>query len=322
MAPHCFTGPLFLVGRPRSGTKLLRTLLNQHPAVSIPVHETHFIVPMVKRFGLSPNLQDARRYQRFFRALAGSSFYHVMQAEGLTLAVDYLPRVADLNAWPSICEAILKFYGPAGPDHEGVWGDKTPGYLKQIGYLARAFPGARFIHIVRDPRDCCLSTHKVWGRSILLVAELWRRDIERARVAGRGLGERYYEVHFETLLSRSADTLQQICAFIGIDYRPEMMELSTPAENLGDAAGHRQIVASNQRKYLAQLPEATVRRIEEIVYPVATQLGYAPVFATGFRPLHRAEALWLTLYDRFAWTRFHMDEKGVRQGLAFLSRSL
>jgi hypothetical protein len=98
--------------------------------------------------------------------------------------------------------------------------------------------------------------------------------------------------------------------------------MSMPAENLGDATGHTRIVNSNQQKYLSHFAPNTVRLIEEVVYPLAMELGYTPYFATRFSPLHPTKALFLWFQDGIAWTRFHFEEKGIRQGLAYLYRSL
>ncbi|MCC6456093.1 MAG: sulfotransferase [Caldilineaceae bacterium] len=316
-----FCGPLFIVGRPRSGTKLLRTLLNEHLDVSIPPAETHFIVPAIKRYGLQPRLDGGHRFEKFYAELAGSTFYRNMKSMGKILSKAQL-QSADLSSWASICEVILKFYGPKGLEHAALWGDKTPSYLTHMALLKRAFPAARFLHILRDPRDYCLSMLKVWGRNSLLSAELWRNDIQAARQVGEQLGEDYAEIRFEKLLSAPEETLRAVCAFVGIDYLPAMVNMSLPSENLGDATGQRRIVDSNQQKYLSQFAPDTVRRIEEIVYPLAIELGYTPCFATHFSPLYPTETIFLRFQDGMAWTKFHFDEKGIRQGLAYLYRSL
>jgi len=53
-----FFGPLFIIGMPRSGTKLLRDLMNQNPKIGIPAAETHFIPFMIKKFGDPPNFYE------------------------------------------------------------------------------------------------------------------------------------------------------------------------------------------------------------------------------------------------------------------------
>lgn len=315
-------GPLFIVGRPRSGTKLLRQLLNEHPEVNIPLYETHFIVPAIRRFGLQPRLHDDKRFDIFFAGVARSNFYKNMQAEGLVLSAEYLRQIADLDSWPSIFEVILKFYGPKGSDHTGIWGDKTPSYLPDIGLLDRVFPGAHFLHILRDPRDCCLSMQKVWGRDLWITADIWQNEVRQARQSGQQIGPRYTEVRFEALLSNPEETLQTGCDFLGIDYLPSMTHLSAPAENLGDATGYSRIVSTNQQKYLSQLAPEQIKRIEEIVYTTAVDLGYELHYAQYPRPLQPGEAVVRKLQDRIAWAKFHLQGKGLRHGLAYLYRSL
>jgi hypothetical protein len=237
------------------------------------------------------------------------------------LTAEHLRRAADLDSWASIVDLVLRFYGPKGEDHAGIVGDKSPSYLTHLPLLKDAFPGARFLHIIRDPRDHCLSMHKVWGRNLLRAAELWRRDVRKARKAGQQLGQHYAEMRFEMLLAQPEATLRLVCTFLDIAFDPAMAQLSMPAENLGDTTGQSQIVDSNQRKYLSQLSPTVIKRIEEVVYPLATELGYAPQFADHFHPLHPAAAFFFKLQDGMGWTKFHIQEKGLRQGVEYLYRS-
>lgn len=115
--------------------------------------------------------------------------------------------------------------------------------------------------------------------------------------------------------------MSEVCDFIGIDFLPSMINMSKPSENLGDTTGNTHIVVSNQHKYASQLPEHTIKRIEEIVYPLALELHYAPEFATDFRPLLPTRVLLLKVQDGIAWTMFHFGEKGIRRGLEYLYHS-
>ena len=81
--------------------------------------------------------------------------------------------------YAGVVEAYYKQY--AENKHAQIWGDKTPGYLSHIPLLKRLYPQAKFIHIIRDVRDYCLSIHKAWNKNILRAAQRWSDDIMMVR---------------------------------------------------------------------------------------------------------------------------------------------
>ncbi len=97
-----FCGPLFIVGLPRSGTKLMRTLLNQHPNISLTLAESHFIPYFLKTFGEEPNLQEPSRLARFLKHFRRATFYKTSQKFGYQFDEKAFTETVDLNSWPAI----------------------------------------------------------------------------------------------------------------------------------------------------------------------------------------------------------------------------
>ena len=185
--------------------------------------------------------------------------------------------------------------------------------------LKAAFPSARFIHIIRDPRDYCLSNRKTWGKSILRAAEAWRESVTSACAAGRELGADYIEVHYEALLDEPEATLRPVCSFLGCPFDPAMLQLSAPSENLGDTKNVARIVTDNKRKYRAELSEREIRRVEEIVLPAARDVGYPTDSAdVSFKALGRLERSLYAMHDAWATLRFRVGAHGLGRGLRFL----
>jgi hypothetical protein len=183
--------------------------------------------------------------------------------------------------------------------------------------LKEAFPQAKFVHIIRDPRDYCLSVKKTWGKDMYRAAHRWREDILTARTDGRRLKEDYLEVFYEQLLENTEGTLQEICRFLKCTFCPEMMELKRPAEVLGDAKGSLKVVSQNVNKFRDQMPPSQIRKIEEIVYPAAKELNYSPQLARTYRPLTPAHLKWLVVCDVCNLLLFHTREKGLVMGLKY-----
>lgn len=319
---HSFTGPLFIVGMPRSGTKLLRDLLKQNPKIGIPSAETDFIPYMISRFGNPPNFENNRELDRFYEELRKTTFWGWMEKEDLILRKDDIYQVAKKKSWNSIFTVILKFYSSQKRDEDFIWGDKSITYLCYMKLLKEVFPEAKFVHIIRDPRNCCLSAKKAWGKSLYRTARLWRQRIAIARVDGHQLREDYMEVFYETLLDYPEMVMRSICEFLGCEFTPEMTELSKPSENLGDTKGQARIVKQNKKKYRIELSQSQIRRIEEIVYPVAKSLPYKFEFAVKFKPLSHLMSKILMFYDGLAILKFNIQEKGILKGITYVNHKI
>lgn len=311
MQTSCFTGPLFIVGMPRSGTKLLRELLNRHPGIAIPVIESQFIPDMIAQFGNPPDLGFDDEFDRFYQKFSGTKFFLKMKERGYILNKDELDRTMDRRSWSSILEAIFKFYAPPEKDKNFIWGDKTPSYLTHIDLLKSLYPQARFLHIIRDPRDYALSVNKTWGKSLYRAACLWRNGIEKARSSGHKLGQDYKELFYEALLENPEKILRDICQFLNCDFRLEMTRLKAPSENLGDTKGEIEIIRNNRRKYLTQLSPLTVKRIEEIVHPISAALGYEAEYGAKFRPLSPILSQMYRVYDKYMTMWFYFNKARV-----------
>jgi hypothetical protein len=309
-----FAGPVFIIGMPRSGKKLLRDLLNQNSRIGIPIHETGFIPHMADRFGNPPKFDDQHEFHKFYEEFIQDPFFQQFKRKGRVLSKEDLDKAADKTSWHSILECILRFYAPDGRAEDFIWGDKSPHYLTYMPLLKEMLPKARFIHCIRDPRDYCLSHKKVWGKSIYRAAESWRQRMEAALADSHQLGTDYMEVFYESLLEDPRKTLSNICEFLDCEFISSMTELSRSPETLGDTRGQVRIVRDNRNKYLTQLTPSQVMRIEEIVCPVARVVGYE-LDDVKFKPVEPQMLKVLTLYDAWTSLRFHVHQYGLRQGL-------
>lgn len=311
-----FAGPLFIVGMPRSGTKLLRGLLKRHPRIGVPAAETEFLPWLARRFARFGDLRDPARFAVFYGAISRHSYFRWRREHG---------RPVDARRWHAACadfsaagvfEALVRTDVDAPPGSGRIWGDKSPSYIDDLPLLKQLYPAAKVLHIVRDVRDYCLSAHKAWGKDMLRAAQRWADGVSKARRDGADLGPDYLELRFEDLLERPEAELRRVCAFLGVEFEPTMLELGKPSENLGDARGAREVVRSNRGKWRAMAPE-TLARVEEIAGPVLLECGYA--LALPPRPPRRLGGLEIRLAQlRDGW---HLVRAG-RNGSGFWRKAL
>jgi hypothetical protein len=311
--------PLFVVGMPRSGTKLLRALLNRHPEVDLCPNETHFIPYMLSRYGPPSTGEWARDV---YRDLCATPFYGLMKQVGRELSWPQWNALVESSdgQWATLLEGVLRFYGEKGLPNAKVWGDKTPGYLRHIPLLKKTFPGARFVHILRDPRDYCLSVRRAWGKSILRAADRWQSDVAAARFDGQGAGQDYTEIKYEELVGDPKVVLNHTCDFLGITYSDGMLDLTAPVENLGRARDHVGILGSNFGQFRQQLSAKEIQQVEQIAYRQMLAVGYQPEQADRHVPLSPIGRRFMAAYDGWASVTFHLRDKGFVPGLTYAYR--
>jgi hypothetical protein len=206
----------FIVGVPRSGTTLLRLMLDAHSDLSIP-SETHFIPGIVDICRASDNPGST-----FVHYLISHPRWHDWHLDEASLS----RAVGNIRPF-DISRAIDAFYQVyAGRFNKPVWGDKTPGYMLHLRLIHHLFPNARFIHILRDVRDIYLSMKSMWWgpRTPEATARWWKERIFEARRQAAALPEGcYMEVRFDDLILAPEDTLKQVCQFIDLPFQKEML---------------------------------------------------------------------------------------------------
>jgi hypothetical protein len=208
----------FIVGSPRSGTTLVRLMLDSHPLLAIPP-ETHFI-PALAALGTDGDLRD-----RFWTTI--TSFPPGVSAWGdFGLSQESfkaeLARIEPFN----VSDGLRCFYRAYAREHgKPAYGDKTPGYTHHLPLISALLPESAVIHVIRDGRDASLSLREMWfspGNDIETQARHWRDNVLAAR-AGAASCARYTEVRLEDLLTRTEPELARLCAFLDMPFEPAML---------------------------------------------------------------------------------------------------
>jgi hypothetical protein len=206
----------------RSGTTLLRLMLDAHSEMAIPP-ETHFVPQLIR--------QTRKRGVGCEEAHAVVTGHRQWGDFGLDSG-DLLRRYCELDRITpeSTVRAFFELYA----EREGKprWGDKTPSYVKRMKQIEGAIPEAHFIHMIRDGRDAALSRFKRLLKEpppIETVAGRWRKKIEAAREDAGGLS-RYMEVQYEDLVRDTEGELRRVCEFIDLPWEDEVLRYYERAE--------------------------------------------------------------------------------------------
>lgn len=241
----------FIVGVGRSGTTLLRLMLDAHPDLTIP-SETHFL-PAVLELARSKILTPESFTDTVTQCHTWVDFQIAEQRLGNALA--------QLQEF-SISDALRCFYRVyACRFNKPRWGDKTPLYNLHMLSIQEVLPEAHFVHVIRDGRDVALSLRHLWfgpGNDIVGLARHWCERLRESRQQAQSV--RYYmEVRYENLIRDPRRELQAICRFIDLPYRDEMESYHKTAQariaELGDRRNQAGgiIVKKEQRIAIYQL---------------------------------------------------------------------
>ena len=286
------TPPLIVLGVSRSGTTLLRVILDRTAGVAIP-DESFFVPLLARRHG------RAVRRERFLDDLRRIP---AIRAWGVAIA-DVSTRIRD--GMPTAQAIAAVFEANAAMHGKPHWGDKTPMYMRHLDLLEQLFPSAQYVHLIRDGRDAAISflqmpagTYtRTWAHpaSAREFACLWRVEVSAARELGARVGpDRYHEARYEELVAEPAATVRAICEFAAIPFRDEMLAYST-AVDVSEKPHQQRLLqppTAGVRNWRSELDAAAVRGFEDVAGDLLDDLGYETRHAEPPSPRARAALAW------------------------------
>ena len=212
------SAPIFVVGSPRSGTTLLRLLLDAHPRISCG-EETHFLRDLETIVGRNWTLVSTYELPREW----------------------WLDRIRELYA--GFQAEVLARSGKTR------WAEKDPTYTLHLPFIEELFPDALFVHLLRDGHDVVASFRDRWGYTSAARAARteWARYVRAAReLEARLPAGRFLELRYEELVAEPERQGQRLFAFLGEDWDPAVLEF--------DPAQHR--ATECYQRFTAQRREA------------------------------------------------------------------
>lgn len=264
--------PFFIVGASRSGTTLLRLMLNRHPHLCIPP-ESHFITH------LHAEQPELLSHDDFYQRLIS----HERLADW-QLDLDALRRRIESTPlqWAPLFDAVFRLYA----DRQGKrrWGDKTPDYVRVLDRLERLFPQALFVHLVRDGRDVACSLLEVpwFSDNMEKIARFWADSVRMGRESGKRIGpSRYLELRYEQLIQQPEQQLQRVCDFLGepmdrcmLDYHEDADAAIPPERRAWHQRVGRPVDSSRIGRWKTDLTRRQRRTLKKIAGDLLEELGY------------------------------------------------
>jgi hypothetical protein len=275
---------VFIVGCPRSGTTLLRRMVDAHRQIAI-TRETHWITKRFeRRQGVTPDglvtpelLSWLLSDERFTRMGIGQD------------KLEELVAGEEPVSYSTFVTGVFDLYGKG--QGKRLVGDKTPGYVRRIPTLHALWPKARFVHLIRDGRDVCMSilnwkkAERVLGRfstwaedQVTTAALWWEWHVRLGREDSGSLPPKlYHEVRYEALVSESAKECEKLCCFLDLPYDDAMLKFHEGRTKIKphlDAKKGWWPLTPGLRKWSEQMPAKDLERFEAAAGDLLEELGY------------------------------------------------
>lgn len=268
-------GPIFVVGSMRSGSTLLRLILDSHPRIAIGP-ETGFMGAVVGTKQIAGWKYGAEWYQRI--------------------------------GWsePEIDERLRDFYSGmferyAAAQDKVRWGDKTPFHTAHITTMATIFPSSVFIGIVRHPGAVAASLRASFHYRFDEALDYWTTtNLDMIEGAG-GLGDRFALCRYEDLVTDAEPVLRELLCTIGEDFSPRLLEHQVVQREQGaprvvdGSTSTRDPVDPRRAHRWAREVTAADRTVLEANAPLAAYFGYDPLDSADRSPLEPEGPRELTL---------------------------
>ena len=226
------TPSFFILGRPRSGTTLLRVLFDAHPNVRIPPELPVFLM-LYKKYEHVRNWdRDARL--SFIDHVFQPTVFNLRRIENLKIdRAAFTEALLKMEGTITITDLLMKInehaYSMFPKAELMMVGDKNPVYSIFTRRLLKIFPESKFIFIIRDYRDNFVSLRNLKdvhmeAPVLALQVARWRRITKTFIECKEKYPDRISLIRYEYLVTDPEGCMIDLCGFLGIPYRPEVFE--------------------------------------------------------------------------------------------------
>jgi len=224
--------PFFIFGNPRSGTSLLRLMLNSHPKIVVPP-ESGFVQWWFNKY------QYLNQNSFFDKTVLDGFVNDILNSrkiEDWNLSKNNLTQIIS-NKKPrnfaEACALVYQLYGLNQKKNNFIFGDKNNYYINHMELIETIYPSAKFIHLIRDGRDVACSyidmakikTDSIYKPvlpvEIEAIAKQWSGNvinIDAFMSEGNGI-----KIRYEDLILETEKTLLKITEFLNLEYSSEML---------------------------------------------------------------------------------------------------
>jgi hypothetical protein len=296
------SGPIFLTGASRSGTALVRSVLNNAPNVHL-AGETHYFDDLRARLGERAERElvgaDRRVCEDYFLALAHRPYGHGGIPDESPLERERLRELARQigGSGDDYFEAYCRLEAGSRPR----WGEKTPRHIFRLGELLSRYPDARAICMVRDAR-AVVASYRDWKNQggfdfdqdpghretldverersqksyhIAIASMMWRSTVGAAIAAKRQFGaERVWIQRYEDLVLSPEDAARPMIKWLRLEWDPKLLDVPMHNSSVSNFSASGGVSKDPLDRWRSRLSASEIGVIDRFVGQTLTNVGY------------------------------------------------
>jgi len=278
---------IFMIGTQRSGSNLLRLMLNEPARIAAP-HPPHILqrlMPLVPNYG---DLEKRKNFRQLVEDVCRLVELSPVPWEGVTLNRSDIQRRCRRQTLLGVYEAVYDTMAKAWNARN--WCCMSLGNIAYLPQIEAHFRSPRYIYLYRDGRDVAVSFRKavVGEKHFYHIAKEWAAIQQMALGMRERIGpSRFFSISYESLTGEPELSMRLLCKFLGVRFEHSMLEFykSDEARRAADSSELwsnvvKPIMADNTRKFLRDASEEDIRIFESVAGDVLSALGYDRLHVT------------------------------------------
>ena len=298
------SAPLMIVGASRSGTAMLRTILNRHKQVCLS-GETHYFDDLRIRLknpdkrNLTP--EENKICSNYFRALDDRPYG--MSGNPSRSPIDEKEFIRRASGVCKGTDGFFEMYCKISAEREGkvIWGEKTPRHVFRIHDILERYPESKVICMVRDPRGV-VASYRDWKNqgglnyegdqdygdaikaeenrssssyNIIIATLLWRAAVRAIDNAKKSFGQkRIWVQKYEDIVLQPDKSVSAICEWLSIDYSPDLLQVPMLNSSFSTYSDGKGISKTPVGRWGKKLSEYEIGVIQKIAGEEMDETGY------------------------------------------------
>jgi len=292
---------ILMIGTQRSGSNLLRLMLNQIQTIAAP-HPPHILqrlMPLQSSYG---DLSNSDSFAQLVDDVCRLVELNPVAWDGVTLDRQDVASRCKAHSLVAVFSAVYDIF--AETRGAETWCCKSLSNVHYMDEISEYLPNIKYLYLYRDGRDVAVSFKKavVGQKHFYHIAQEWSRAQRKAIAMGKKCGaNQFFSLSYESLVSDPEPVLQNLCQFLEVPYSPSMLEFHQSGEANNTAASSslwgnvtKPIIASNTKKFMTKATAEDVKIFELVAGDVLDALGYERVYtskgeSSDFGPAEIAE---------------------------------
>lgn len=272
---------IFMVGEQRSGSNLLRLILNESSSIAAP-HPPHILQRMMPLVHIYGDLENKKKFKKLIDDVCKLVELNPVPWDKVKLNRKEILNRCKENSLIAVYGAIMDLYAKA--HNADAWMCKSMQNIHWAEEINQYFDNPKYIYLYRDPRDVTLSFTKavIGEKHPYFIAKQWNelQELCIAQMSSHGK-DNIFPISYENLLKSPDKIIRDLCQFLNIEFSAKMLDFHTSKEAERSAKSSslwenlsQPIKTNNSKKFLNELSTEDIKIIESITGNVMDTLGY------------------------------------------------